>query len=74
MDKAVRKCVCESNNAPDKGEFLLEIPTKIPSDFRSKEVVISMDARIQLSHLERSLSSPAVRVLVSFSLKPKQRD
>lgn len=28
------------------------IPTKIPGDFRSKEVVIFMGARFKLSHLE----------------------
>lgn len=47
----------EATTQSTKGEFLLAkrmhaIPTKIPGDFRSKEVVIFMGARFKLSHLE----------------------
>lgn len=50
------RCTEWSNNTVDKGGVSSckahAIPTKIPGDFRSKEVVIFMGARFKLSHLE----------------------
>lgn len=57
------RCTEWSNNTVDKGGVSSckahAIPTKIPGDFRSKEVVIFMGARFKLPHLEYVRRAPA---------------
>lgn len=71
MDRAVRRGEQQHSRGggvPSCGAHA--IPTKIPGDFRSKEVVIFMGARFKLSHLEKehSFSSPVATTLLSLLL------